>query len=298
MHTHQVFYISCDYLAKVLQYNRPITLGKSRFYRLHMLLRSAKNIRKAGSDTVSQKPQISVPNSFEKEEILKKALTLLAVGILCGIFFISTNVFALSIMLDDGLGNVVTRTDGVGADPVADGVITFNGSLGVGSPWMVNVITGISKPLLGSASNPSMHLNSVNVSTIGAGSLKIWMTDTDFGPNPSITGFNYGFGGITNGTVQLDVYADAANNKFGTGTDLGSLGPFSGGAFSGTGMGLFNDTDEYSLSMLVSISHGDGIKISSFDAEINPVPEPATMFLLGGGLIGLAGFGRKKLLKK
>ena len=45
------------------------------------------------------------------------------------------------------------------------------------------------------------------------------------------------------------------------------------------------------ITNITGVSH-----ISEFDA--NPVPEPATILLLGSGLAGLAGIGRKKKVKK
>jgi len=67
----------------------------------------------------------------------------------------------------------------------------------------------------------------------------------------------------------------------------------------------FTDTplfDQHIITFLSDQTHWDGwntygqVAISSIGVE--PIPEPSTMLLLGAGLLGLAGFGRKKFFKK
>lgn len=70
--------------------------------------------------------------------------------------------------------------------------------------------------------------------------------------------------------------------------------------FSFSGQGDLNE-----LYIPFQVAYWDGfagsstnIKFGQLSEELSPVPEPATMLLLGSGLVGLAGFSRKKFFKK
>jgi hypothetical protein len=102
---------------------------------------------------------------------------------------------------------------------------------------------------------------------------------------------------IAQATIEGSGVADAGPAAtFNPGVDV--YGPFSSTYnFDCT---LLPDGQCDSFDLQISFTGSGGGDSYSFSArhEINPVPEPATLFLLGSGFLGLMGFGRKKFLKK
>lgn len=196
--------------------------------------------------------------------------------------------------VDGGLP--VTCSDGAVCDITApgDGVVAYSGALG--GVYGVNVTTGVSKPVLYNA----MDLNSVVVQSLAAGAhtLEIRFSDDGFTYTPASTQANFGGTVSANGsTVRYQTYFDsgnALNTLTSLATDTGLL---SGPAYSGVLSGPGSVTGPYSLTQVLNLSTTAVGTSFSGNFELQVVPEPASMFLLGSGLFGLAGAVRRRAKK-
>ena len=197
-----------------------------------------------------------------------------------------------TLSLFDGTTTVTISDGGAGdLNPIA-GVVTFSGTIGV---WLVNVSTGFSNSPF-----PHIDLNSFDLST-APGTLSIKFADTDFslGAGPHTVALGSLIGGTTNGTVTWQAGLNTSNlnpitSPSGCCDQLSALyGPAGSGAFSQTNLDTFSADGPFALELAVNITHtGSGTQVTSFDYE-GRVPGPATLLLLGVGLLATGAMKRR-----
>jgi len=169
---------------------------------------------------------------------------------------------------------------------------------GVGGNIFVSI--GTSKPL-GPNSNlvAGLDLNNVLITSTAAVDLRITLTDVDYqlsSPNGTLMASVGGtLGQSVLNSAHFDYYFDSTNTAFNTAgaLHLASATHTGPGAFAeniGSAAAL-GTNNPFALTQIANL-HLEAGQIISYDSDLNVVPEPSILVLLGLGLLGFAGSRR------
>jgi hypothetical protein len=194
--------------------------------------------------------------------------------------------------LTDGTTTVNVTDNGGGDANATTGKISWSGTVGL---WTVDVSfgTGEGFPLTG----PGGMDTTYNVSSSSGNGTTLTILFTQYDMTPSYPGWALSIGGTNtaNTPVAYSAFYSNTNVPGALTTQIGStLGPFTAsGAYGGSSSGSAADVPLYSLTQRLQFrSTGSGGNTG--DASLLPIPEPASMLLLGTGLVFVARRARRR----
>jgi hypothetical protein len=213
-----------------------------------------------------------------KNNCFRNILTLSAILVAIATLGAPTQAYAdFELKISTSSGFTTTLIDNTNS-----GQLTFNGA--AGANFTVNVVTSLSKPVLGSATNPSMDLNFVVVNTTGVlDTITLSASDTDFGPLASASNLAMDIGGTLapGAQVTYQTFQDTNNANFGN-TSASPVLTFLTSPYSGSSLLAADPASAYSLTQTIAITSGLGA--TSGNATLTSTPAPAGLVLALSGL--------------
>jgi hypothetical protein len=211
---------------------------------------------------------------------------------------LSSAAFATpSLSLSSGVSSAVV----VGSDitnSVSYSNPNFNG-------WNLQIVFGSSNSpaLQGVNGLFGLDVTSLTATCTGLGAcssdtLTIEFSDTDFTQVVGAGGFTTTYSSTqVGGSTTQTAWADTTNTLFGHSGLIGSVGPFIASDHGSVSGGGPAGPAAYSLTIRDVFDSLGGAASFSTDGNITAVPEPGSLMLLGSGLLGFAGFARRKFSK-